>query len=108
MRLYATWINLGLRKHDEFRAYAVRVPNFRLALVWRSSGVYIHTLKNAYIFEHAENVRTEVDANNEKITFIRRSRQIFNEFWRTPSESQRTDQNSSFFCELYVPDGRGP
>ena len=31
------------------------------------------------------------------ITFIRRSRQIINEFWSTPSESQRTDQNSSFF-----------
>ena len=31
------------------------------------------------------------------MTFIRRSRQIINEFWRTPSKSQRTDQNSSFF-----------
>ena len=38
----------------------------------------------------------EVDAHNKCITFIRRSRQIINEFCRTPSESQRIDQNSSF------------
>ena len=37
--------------------------------------------------------------------FIRRSLEIVNEFWRTPSESQRTDQNSSFFGALDVRDG---
>ena len=89
-----TGTNLGQRKHNEFRAWALLVPSVRLALVWRSSGVHIHTWKNAHIFEHAEN---EVDAHNKWITFIRRSRQIINEFWRTPSESQRTDQNFRFF-----------
>ena len=29
----------------------------------------------------------------------------YNEFWRTPSESQRIDQNSSLFGALYVRDG---
>ena len=42
---------------NKFRACALLVPNVRLALVWRSSGVYIHTWKNAHIFEHSENVR---------------------------------------------------
>ena len=41
----------------EFRACALLLPNVSLALLWRSSGGYIHTSKNAHIFEHAENVR---------------------------------------------------
>ena len=57
-RLCVTGTNLGQRKHNEFRTCALLVPNVRLALVWRSSGVlYIHTWKNADLFEHAENVR---------------------------------------------------
>ena len=47
----------------------------------------------------------EVDAHKKWMTCIRRSRQIINEFWRTTSESQRTAQNSSFFCALDVRDG---
>ena len=41
---------------NEFRACALLVPSVRLALVWRSSGVYIHTWKSVHIFEHAVNV----------------------------------------------------
>ena len=48
--LSVTGTNLGERKHTEFRVCAVRVPNVRLALVCRSSSVYIHTWKNAHIF----------------------------------------------------------
>ena len=75
----------------------VRVPSVRLALVWLSFAVYIHTWKNADIF-YMQKMCAEVDAHDEWITFI-------NEFWRTPSESQRTDQNSSFFGALDVRDG---
>ena len=39
----------------------------------------------------------EVDARNKLIMFIPRKLKFFIEFWRTPSESQRTHQNSSFF-----------
>ena len=49
-RLRVTGTNLGQRKHNEFRACALLVPSVRPALVWRSSGVYIHTLKKAHIF----------------------------------------------------------
>ena len=56
-RLCVTWTNLGQRKHNEFRACALLVPNVRQTLVWRSSGVDIHTRKNAHIFAHAKNVR---------------------------------------------------
>ena len=49
-RLCVTGTNLGQRKHNEFRACALLVPNVRLALDWRSSGVYIPTWKNAHIF----------------------------------------------------------
>ena len=97
------WANLGLRKHNEFRACALLVPRVSLALVWRSSGVYIHTWKNATFF-NIQKVYAEVDAHDKWITFIRRSRQIINEFWRTPSESQRTDQHSPL-CTLDVRDG---
>ena len=95
-RLCVTGKNLGQRKHNEFRACALLVPNVRLALVWRSSGVYIYKWKNAHIFS-MQKMCAEVDAHKKWMTFIRRSRQIINEFWRTPSEWQRTDQNSSFF-----------
>ena len=95
-RLCVTGTNLGQRKHNEFRACAPLVPSVRLALVWRFSGVYIHTWKNAHIFEHAENVRRGW-RTQKWMTFIRRSRQIINEFWRTLSELRRTDQNSSLF-----------
>ena len=56
-RLCVTGTNLGQRKHNEFRACALLVPNVRQTLVWRSSGVDIHTRKNAHIFAHAKNVR---------------------------------------------------
>ena len=110
-RLCVTGTNLGQRKHDEFRACAVLVPNVELALVWRSSGVYIHTWKNAHIFEHAENVRRGCRTqkmNDVYRAFSSNHQRILrtpSESQRTPSESQRTDQNSSFFCALGVRDG---
>ena len=57
----------------------ILVPNVRLALVRRSSGVHIHTWKNAHIFEHAE-MCAEVEAHIKWITFTRHSRQIIKEF----------------------------
>ena len=57
-RLCMTGTNLDQRKHNEYWAYVrILVPSVRLTLVWRSSGVYIHTWKNAHIFQHEENVR---------------------------------------------------
>ena len=56
-RLCVTGTILGQREHNKFRACALLVTSVRLAPVWRSSGVYIHTWKSALIFEHAENVR---------------------------------------------------
>ena len=56
-RLCVTGTDLGRRKHDDFRACALLLPSVRLTLVCRSSGVYIHTWKNAHIFQHTENVR---------------------------------------------------
>ena len=53
-RVCVTVTSLGQRKENEFRACALLVPNARLALVWRSSKVYIPTRKNAHIFEDAE------------------------------------------------------
>ena len=103
-RVCATGTNLSQRKHNGFRSWALPVPNVRLALVWRSSGVYILTWKNAHILS-MQKMCAEVDAHREWMTFIRRFRQIINEFRRTPSESQRTDQNSSFFGALDVRDG---
>ena len=44
-----------------------------------------------------QKVFAEVDAHNKWITFIRRFCKIIIEFWLTPSKSQRTVQNSSFF-----------
>ena len=96
-RLCVTGTYLGQRKHNEFRACALIVPSVRLALVWRCFGVYIHTWKNVHIFTYMQKMCVEVDAHNRWITLIRRTRKIINEFWRTPSESQRTVQNSSFF-----------
>ena len=90
------WTNLGQRKHNEFRAWALLVPSVRLALVWRSSGVHIHTCGKTLTFLNIQKMCAEVDAHNKWIAFVRCSRHIINEFWRTPSESQRTDQNSSF------------
>ena len=74
-----------------------RVLSVRLAQVWRSSSVYSFTRGKTLSFLSMQKMCAEVDAHNKWITFIRRSRQIFNKFWRTPSESQSTDQNSSFF-----------
>ena len=89
---------------QQFRACALLVPSVRLALVWRSSGVDIHTWKNAHIL-NMEKMCAEVDAHDEWKPFMRRSRRIINEFWHTPSESRRTDQNISFFCALDVRHG---
>ena len=77
-----------------------------LALAWRWSDVLlasILTREKTLRFFNMQKMCAEVDAHDKWITFIRRSRQII--FWRTPSESQRTDLNSSFFCALDVRDG---
>ena len=75
--LRQTTVNENTTKLE--RTCALLLPNVRLALVRRFSVVYIYTRKNSC---------NAVDAHNKWITFIRRSRQIINEFWRTLSESQ--------------------
>ena len=85
-----------------------RVLYLCLTLYWRWSDVLLAstlTRGKTLIFFSMKKMCAEVDAHKKLITFIRRSRQIINEFWRTPSNSQRTDQNSSFFCALDVRDG---
>ena len=71
-----------------------------LALDWRWSYVVLastFTRGKTLTFLKMQKVCAEVDAHNKWITLIWRSCKIINEFWRTPSESQRTVQNSSFF-----------
>ena len=100
-RICLTGANLGQRKHNEFRACALLVPSVRLALVWRSSTL---TRGKMLTFLTMQKMCAEVDAHDQWITFIRRSRQIINKLWRTPSESQSTAQNSTFYCAV-VRDG---
>ena len=95
---------IGQRKHNEFIACALLVPN---VIDWRWSDVLLtstFTRGKTLTFLNMQKMCAEVLAHNKWITFIRRSRQIINGFWRTPSESQRTDQNSSFFYALDVCD----
>ena len=95
-RLCVTGTNLGQRKHNQFRAWAYLC----LALDWRWSDVLLastFTRGKMFTFLNMQKMCAEVDAQYKWITFIWRSRKIINEFWRTPSESQRTAQNSSFF-----------
>ena len=73
-RLCVTLTNLRQRKHNEFRACALLVPSVGLALVSRSSGVHIHTWKNAHIFEPAENVNRMRRWPNTKATLVQTSR----------------------------------
>ena len=103
-RLCVTGTNVGQRKHNEFRVCVLLVSSVRLALVWRSSGVYIYTWKNAHIFEHAENVRRG-----------RRTQEINNVHPAFSSNHQRilthTQRNTThcpkffIFCTLDVRDG---
>ena len=77
-----------------------RVLYLCLTLDWRWCDVILastFTRGKTLTFLSMQKMCAEVDAHNKRITFTRRSRQIFNKFWRTPSESQRTDQYSSFF-----------
>ena len=70
------------------------------ALDWRWSDVLLastFTRGKTLTFSSMQEMCADVDAHKKWMTFIRRSRQIINEFWRTPSESQRTNRNSSFF-----------
>ena len=77
-----------------------RVLYLCLTLDWRWSDVLLastFTRGKTLTFLSMQKMSAEVDAHKKWMTFIRLSRQIINEFWRTPSESQRTDQNSYFF-----------
>ena len=77
-----------------------RVLYLCLTLDWRWADVLLgstFTRGKTLTFLSIQKRCAEVDAHKKCMTFIRRSSQIINEFWRTPSESQRTDQNSSFF-----------
>ena len=103
-RLCVPGTNLGQRKHNEFRACALLVPNVRLALVWRSSGVYIHTWKNADIFGHAENVRRGGRAqkmNNAHRAFSSNHQRILTHAQRITKHWPKFFK----FCALDVRDG---
>ena len=47
--LYVVYVWLGQTSVNENTTNLERVPNVRLALVWRSSGIYIHSWENAHI-----------------------------------------------------------
>ena len=87
-RLCVTGTNSGQRKHNRFRACALLVPR----VYWRWSGVLL-----AFTFTRGKKCTPRLTYTKKCTTFIRRSRQIINKFSRTPRQSQRTDQNSSFF-----------
>ena len=104
-RLCMTGTNLGQRKHNEFSAYALVVPNVRLALVWpRSSDVYIHTWKNDHIFAHAENVRNgwrTQKMNDVHQTFSSNHQRILTHAQRITTHWQKI----FIFCALNVHGG---
>ena len=107
--LCVVYVWLGQTSVNENTTNLERVLYLCLTLDWRWSDVllasYTFTRGKTLTFLSMHKMCAEVDAHNKWMTFIRRSRQIINEFWRTPSESQRTDKNSSFFCALDVRDG---
>ena len=85
-----------------------RVLYLCLALDWCWSDVFLVSMftrgKSLRLtFLNMQKMCAEVDAHNKWRAFIGRSRQIINEFLRTPSESQRTDQ---FFLFFGAPDVR--
>ena len=87
------------RSTNENTTNLERVLYLCLTLDWRWSDVLLastFTSGKTLTFLHMQKMCAEVDAYNKWITFIRRSRQIISGFWRTLSESQRTDQHSSF------------
>ena len=107
-RLCRTGINLGQRKPHKNTTNLERVLYLCLPLDWRWSDVLLastFTRGKTLTFLNMQKICADVDAHNKLIMFTWRSRRIINELWRTPSESQRTDQNSSFFCALDVRDG---
>ena len=77
-----------------------RVLHLCLSLDWRQSDVLLastFTRGETLTFLDMHQMYADVYAHIKWISFIWRSRQIINEFWRKPSEWQRTDQNCSFF-----------
>ena len=66
-----------------------RVLHLCLTLDWRWFDVLLaptFTRGKTLTFLSMQKMCAEVDAHQKWITFIRRSRQIINEFWRMPSE----------------------
>ena len=105
--LCVVYVWLGQILVNENTTNLERVLYLCLALYWRWSDVLLastFTRGKTLTFWNMQKMCAELDAHNKWITFIRRSRQIINVFWRTPSESQRTPsesqrtaQNSLFF-----------
>ena len=98
--LCVVYVWLGQTSVNENTTNLERVLYLCLTLDWRWSDVLLaSTFKRGktLTFLSMQKMCALVDAHKKWMTFIRRFRQIIKEFWRTPSESQRTDQNSSFF-----------
>ena len=85
---------LGQTSVNENTTNLERVLYLCLTLDWRWSDVLLSstaTRRKSLTFLSMQKMCALVDAHKKWLTFIRRSRQIINEFCRTPSESQRTD-----------------
>ena len=92
--VYHVYVWLGQTSGNENTTNLERVLSLCLTLDWRWFDVLLastFTGAKTLTFLNMQKMCAEVDAHNKWITFTRRSRQIINEFWRTPGESQRTD-----------------
>ena len=95
--LCVVYVWLGKTSVNENTTNLERVLYLCLTLGWSDVLMRLHShVEKMLTFLSMQKMCAEVDAHKKWMTLIRRSRQIINEFWRTPSESQRTDQN--FFC----------
>ena len=98
----ATFEAIRATQHDKSTFFTIQTLDCRWSDILLASTI---TREKTLLVLNMQKMCAEVDAHKKWITFIRRSRQIFNKFWRMPSKSQRTAQNSSFFCALDVRDG---
>ena len=107
-RLCVVYVWLGQTSVNENTTYLERVLYLCLTLDWRLSDVFsttTFTRGKRWHFCAGRKCAQRLTHTNKWMTFIRRSRQIINKFWWTPSDSQRTDKNSPFFCALEMRDG---
>ena len=109
--LYVVYVWLGQTPVNKNTTNLECVLYLCLKLDWRRSDVLLastFTSGKALTFLSMQKMCAEVEADKKWLTFIRSSRQIINEFWCTPSESQRTDHCVCWTCVMVCVTGPIP